>query len=49
MGAKEPREAGELRDYYDREFGKISEWLKEQNLTMHVTLNGNVTFKKRES
>jgi hypothetical protein len=33
--------------HYDFEIAKICEWLKKHKLTMHVTLKGEVTFKKK--
>lgn len=34
--------------WYDKEFAKICTWLKSQNLTMHVKLDGEVFFCKKE-
>ena len=34
--------------YYDFEIAKIYVWLKEKSLTMHVKLDGSVTFKPKE-
>ena len=33
--------------YYDLEIAKICTWLKEHKLTMHVKLDGSVSFKKK--
>jgi len=35
--------------YYDFELAKISAWLKANGYTMHVTLNGNVTLRKKRA
>jgi hypothetical protein len=34
--------------YYDFELAKICAWLKANGHTMHVTLGGNVTLRKKE-
>jgi hypothetical protein len=33
--------------YYDFEIAKICVWLKQHGLTMHVTLRGDVAFKRK--
>jgi hypothetical protein len=33
--------------YYDIELAKISIWLRMNKLTMHVKLDGSVSFKKK--
>lgn len=33
--------------WYDFELAKISAWLKANGYTMHVTLNGDVTLRRR--
>ena len=34
--------------YYDIEIGKICVWLKENGYTMHVTLKGDIEFRKKD-
>lgn len=33
--------------YYDFEIAKICVWLKANGYTMHVTISGNVTLRKK--
>jgi hypothetical protein len=33
--------------YYDFELAKISAWLKKRKLTMHVTIKGEVSFRRK--
>lgn len=34
--------------YYDFEIAKICAWLKAHGYTMHVTLSGTVTLRKKD-
>jgi hypothetical protein len=34
--------------YYDIEIAKICNWLRMHKLTMHVKLDGSVSFKKKD-
>ncbi len=36
-----------IQPYYDFEIAKICAWLKANGYTMHVTLAGNVTLKRK--
>lgn len=42
MAAPKPRSP-----YRDDEIAKICVWLKEHDCTMHVTLAGNITLRKK--
>ena len=44
----ESAELNEVKQpYYDFEIAKICVWLKKNGMSMHVTLKGDVSFKKK--